>query len=217
MTETVKRETVLWLLRHTEPDVRTRGRCYGSLDVALSSEGLWHARSIAEAIEGEMFAAIYTSPRQRCRDLARMIGAGRSSKVDTLDALREMDFGELEGRTWDEIAAQYPEVYRQWMEHPTETQFPGGESFQAMRDRVLASVGELRARHVGGSIVMVTHGGVIRIVLADALGMEAGNLFRIGQSYGAVNRIRYFGATPVVELMNGGGADPVAGLPGNCP
>jgi alpha-ribazole phosphatase len=85
---------------------------------------------------------------------------------------------------------------------PTETQFPGGESFREMHARVIAATRDLRSRHAGQSIALVTHGGVIRIILADALGMEAANLFRIGQRYGAINAVRYFGETPIVELVN---------------
>jgi broad specificity phosphatase PhoE len=113
-----------------------------------------------------------------------------------------LDFGEFEGRTYDEIAATYPDVYRQWMDHPTETQFPGGEHFCEMRARVTVATRDLRTRHAGQSIALVTHGGVIRIILSDALGMEAANIFRIGQRYGAINVIRCFGETPMVELVN---------------
>jgi len=72
-----------------------------------------------------------------------------------------------------------------------------------MRTRVLAAAADLRARHAGEAIALVTHGGVNRIILADALGMPPAHIFRIAQRYGAVNRIRYFGDTPLVELVNG--------------
>lgn len=58
---------------------------------------------------------------------------GRTCPVEIVEAFRELDFVEFEGRTYDEIAALYPEVYRQWMEWPAETQFPGGESFRGAR------------------------------------------------------------------------------------
>lgn len=203
MTDTSNPETVLWLLRHPEPEASARGRCYGSLDVALSPEGIRQAHAVADALAQEMFAAIYTSPRQRCRQAAEILAAGRTCSVETVAALRELDFGELEGSTYDEIAAMYPDVYQQWMDRPTETQFPGGESFREMHARVIATTRDLRSRHAGQSIAFVTHAGVIRIILADALGMEAANIFRIGQRYGAINVVRYFGETPIVELLNG--------------
>jgi alpha-ribazole phosphatase len=195
-------KTVLWLLRHSEPEASARGRCYGALDVALSPDGIRQARSVAEALAHKAFAAIYASPRQRCRQAAQILAEGRNCPIETEAALRELDFGEFEGRTYDEIAAIYPDVYQQWMDRPTETQFPGGESFSEMYARVIAATHELRARHAGQSIALVTHGGVIRIILADALGMQSANIFRIGQRYGAINAVRYFGETPIIELVN---------------
>jgi alpha-ribazole phosphatase len=203
MTDAGNRETVLWLLRHPEPEASARGRCYGSLDVALSPDGIRQARSVADALAEKTFAAIYTSPRQRCTQAAEILAAGRTCRVETVAALRELDFGELEGRTYDEIAAMYPDLYQQWMERPTEIHFPGGESFAEMHVRVIEATRDLRLRHTGQSIALVTHGGVIRITLADALGMKSANIFRIGQRYGAINEIRYVGETAIVELVNG--------------
>lgn len=202
MTDSGNLETVLWLLRHPEPEASASGRCYGSLDVALSPDGIRQAYSVADALVKKSLAAIYTSPRQRCTQAAQILAAGRRSLLETVPALRELDFGEFEGRRYDEIAAMYPDLYQEWMDHPTGTQFPGGESFRDMHARVTTAMRELRSRHTGQSIALVTHGGVIRIVLADALGMEAANMFRIGQRHGAINVIRYFDETPMVDLVN---------------
>src|SRR4051812_6838141 len=122
MTDSGNPETVFWLLRHPEPEASARGRCYGSLDVALSPDGIRQAHAVADALAEKTFAAIYTSPRRRCVRAAQILAAGRACPVETVDALRELDFGDLEGRPYDEIAAMYPEVYQQWMERPTETQ-----------------------------------------------------------------------------------------------
>jgi broad specificity phosphatase PhoE len=68
--------------------------------------------------------------------------------------------------------------------------------------RVTGYVADLRARHANDTIALVTHGGVIRILLAEALGMPHVNIFRVAQGYAAINRIRYYDATPSVELVN---------------
>jgi alpha-ribazole phosphatase len=202
MSQPANCDTVLWLVRHPEPDEAVRGICYGSLDVALSPRGIEQAQSIARRLSSQHLDAIYTSPRQRCVETAHYIAAGRSCEVEPVDALRELNFGDFEGHSYDEIAACYPDIYREWMEGPTEVHFPGGENFRTMADRVSDAARELLGRHPGGHILFVTHGGAIRIILADVLGMPPGNIFRIAQGYGAVNRIRYSGNTPVVELVN---------------
>src|SRR5579863_393220 len=203
MPDLSPQETTLWLLRHPEPEASARGRCYGSLDVALSEAGIRQAHSLAKALSTVPLRAIYSSPRKRCLEAASIVGSNRDCAVETVSALRELDFGEFEGRSYEEIAALYPDIYRLWMERPTETRFPGGEAFGEMCRRVLEAARQLRSRHAGQSIALLTHAGVNRIILADALGMEQSGIFRIGQRYGAVNSIRYFQDVPIVELMNG--------------
>ena len=195
--------TALWLIRHPEPEAGAEGLCYGSLDWNLSERGLLQARAIAGALRKELLAAIYTSPRRRCTQAAEILAAGYTCPVETLEPLRELDFGEFEGRRYEEIEESHPALYRQWMESPTGVQFPGGESFAAMRVRVLAAAAALRARHEDESIALVTHGGVIRIILADALGIPPEHIFRLAQRYAAINLVRYFGDAPLVELVNG--------------
>lgn len=202
MTESSTQETRLWLLRHPEPDASVAEHCYGSLDVALSERGIRHARVIAGELGPEALSAIYTSPLQRCAEAARILADRRPAMPVVVDALRELDFGEFEGRSYADIEKYHPDLYRQWMERPDEVRFPGGDSLEDLQARVIPAVRDLRLRHAGESVAIMTHGGVIRVLLADALGMAPSHLFRIGQRYGAINLIRYFGDVPVVELIN---------------
>jgi broad specificity phosphatase PhoE len=190
--------TRLLLIRHAEPAEDARGRCYGSLDVALSPAGAAHARRLAGALDTTAFAAVYASPRRRAVETARPLG-----EPQILDRLRELDFGELEGRTYDEIAASEPELYARWMETPTEVRFPGGESFADLQARALAAVRELRERHPDGTVAAVTHGGVVRAVLADALAMPAEAIFRLDVGYCRVSIVEWLGDAPLVRLVNG--------------
>ncbi len=190
--------TTVWLIRHAEPDASVQGRCYGSLDTSLSSAGREQAARLAERLTAEPFSAIYSSPRRRAIETAQAIGRD----IIMVPEFRELDFGDFEGRTYDDIAATHPDLYRQWMETPTEVNFPNGESFVQMQTRVLHSYRALLAQHGGETIGIVAHGGVARIILADALGLPNQNLFRIAQRYAALNLIRYLGKFPSVELVN---------------
>src|SRR5262249_3308500 len=133
----------LLLVRHAEPAEEARGRCYGSLDVGLSGRGQDQARDLSRALASLALDAVYASPRRRAVETAAALRPGLS--VD--ERLRELDFGELEGRTYDETAAARPDFYRRWMETPTEVRFPGGESFADLRARALDAVADLRTRH----------------------------------------------------------------------
>lgn len=194
--------TRVWLVRHGKPEISVRGRCYGSLDISLSLEGVRQIEVVAARLSREPFVAIYTSPRLRCTQSAEILATVHDCPVGAVDALSELDFGEFEGCPYEEIEILYPDLYRQWMEHPTEVQFPGGESFNAMWTRVTEAASALRTRHSGQSIALITHGGVIRILLAETLAVPRRHIFRIAQRYAAVNLISYLERSSIVEFLN---------------
>ena len=196
--------TRIWIIRHGEPSPETRGRCYGHLDVELSCEGRKQVQTVADRLNGETIRTIYSSPRRRALESAAILAAQLHAAVTIEERFREIDFGTFEGRLYDEIAQEYPEIYRQWMEYPTETQFPNGESFVQMQTRVTEAAQALYARHRGETIAIVSHGGVNRILLAAALGVANENFFHIAQRFAAMNQVVLIGGDyPSVELMNG--------------
>ena len=182
--------TRLLLVRHAESDRAAHGRCYGRLEVDLSPEGRRQAGELAAALGELSLAAVYSSP----------LAHGLEPAVD--DDLREIDFGELEGLTYEEIEAERPEVFRAWMETPTSVRFPGGESFADLRARVLRAAGAIRERHAGEAAALVAHGGVVRVVLADALGLADDAVFRLDQAYGGLSVVDWVGGVPVVRVVN---------------
>jgi alpha-ribazole phosphatase len=191
------------VIRHPEPVESAAGRCYGSLDVELSAAGLAHAASLAVALRGAGLAGVYSSPRARARLAAEAVAELHGLPAVVADDLRELDFGEFEGRTYDDIQREFPQLYRQWMHAPTTVRFPGGESYADLRRRVVAATARMRAEHAGQAVAVVTHGGAARAVLAEALGMPDEAIFAIDQSYGAVNVIDWFGDRPLVRMVNG--------------
>jgi alpha-ribazole phosphatase/probable phosphoglycerate mutase len=194
--------TTVWLLRHTATDAEA-GRCYGRQDIPLSAEGIQHAETIAREFQPQSISRVYSSTLRRASETARIVAARERWTVDTLDGLREIDFGDLEGLSFDEIEQRFPDVFKSWMETPAETRFPNGESFKRMQTRVLTAMQSILERHRQESILIVTHTGVIRVILGQALGIPDGRIFRLGQQFGAINRIDYFEEGPVVQLMNG--------------
>ncbi len=198
----MKANTRVWLIRHGEPCSESRGRCYGKLDLKLSTEGRKQIRGVADKLSGEPIRTIYTSPRRRALESASILAELLHVPITPEERFREIDFGDFEGRLYGDIAQEYPEIYRQWMEHPTETQFPNGESFVQMQARVVDAAHDLYARHRGETLAIVSHGGVNRILLAAALGLANANIFRIAQRYAAVNLLTLIGDYPSIELMN---------------
>jgi alpha-ribazole phosphatase len=191
----------LVLVRHCEPQEEARGLCYGRLDVGLSIAGREHAARLAPALTTLEWEAVYASPRLRARETADPLAAARGLEPRLDEGLRELDFGELEGRSYDEIAASDPELYRAWMERPTTVSFPGGESFADLKKRALAALDRIRAEHEAA--LVVTHGGVLRAGLAAWLAMPDEAIFRLDQRYGGVTIVDWIDDVPLVRVMNG--------------
>jgi alpha-ribazole phosphatase len=194
--------TRLVLVRHAETEEYARGRCYGRLDVGLSAEGRRSSEELGRALAATSLAAVYSSPLSRSLDTARAIAAAQELEPGIEDRLREIDFGELEGLTYDEIRQGRAELYRVWMERPTQVVFPGGEGFADLRDRALAGIGAIRERHEGEAVVVIAHGGVVRVVLREVLELSDPAIFRLGLDFGGVTVVDWLDGAPVVRCVN---------------
>jgi alpha-ribazole phosphatase/probable phosphoglycerate mutase len=194
--------TRAFLCRHGEPEESIRGRICGALDVGLSRTGRKQAQGLAAALAPASLAAVYSSPQRRAVETASAIAAACRLAPVELEALREIDFGVFEGLTYDEAAARYPDVYREWMENPARARFPGGETYEDLRARVSEALDEILRRHEGRAFTVVAHGGVIRTVLAISLEVPNGAIFRLDQGYGCVSVVDWLDGAPVVRLIN---------------
>jgi alpha-ribazole phosphatase len=190
------------LVRHAQCVADAAGRCYGRLDIELSDYGRAQSRQLAERLSSEPVAAVVSSPLLRAFDTARAIAEPHGLAVSLLDELRELDFGELEGMRFEDIARSHPALYAQWMQAPTAVRFPGGESFDDLRRRVADAVSRLLQAYGGRLVVAVTHGGVIRAVLADALGVPSDRIFRLAVDTASRTRIEWVEGEPMVRGLN---------------
>lgn len=167
-----------------------KGRCCGRHDPPLSSTGIEQARGAAEQLAGEEITYMYSSHLQRAYKTAQIIAEPHGLQVETVDSLAEMNFGDLEGMTYEEAEERFPAVYQSWMTQPMETQFPNGESYRQMRDRVLATFDRILQRHHNQPIAVVAHAGVNRIILCRALSIPEAKMFELAQPHCAINRIQ---------------------------
>jgi alpha-ribazole phosphatase len=192
----------LLLVRHAAPVDDARGRCYGRLDVGLSPEGEAQAAELVRALDGVRLDAVASSPARRAVDTALPLAEPRGLEVEILDDLGELDFGELEGKTYDEIAETRPELYAQWMVEPTSVRFPGGESYDDLRRRVEEAAARLREAFAESTVAVVTHGGVVRALVAGVLGISPVRIFRLGVDYASVTVVEWVQGEPVVRVLN---------------
>jgi broad specificity phosphatase PhoE len=117
-----------------------------------------------------------------------------------MNDLREIDFGEVEGVQFEDYP---PTLQAALLNTPGTARFPGGESYEQLRARVVAAVEEIVLRRAGATVVAVSHAGAIRAALATWLSVPADAAFRIDQSYGSVNVVDWLDGAPFVRLVNG--------------
>ncbi len=196
--------TRVYLMRHGEVENGGEKRYNGHIDVDITPAGAEQMRSLARKLQGNPVAAVYSSDLIRSVKGAKIISESLGLAFTPLRELRERSVGAWEGLTVEEIKTRFPEDYAAWRADLLNYRPPGGECLLDVRDRILPVYRRLVAAHPREEVAMLLHGGVNRIILAEALGMPLANLFGIAQSFGALNIIDHHedGIT-VVNLLNG--------------
>jgi broad specificity phosphatase PhoE len=151
--------TTILLARHGETDWNRDLRVQGHSDTPLNEVGRDQARSLAGALAEEPIRAIYASDLSRARETAEIVAAGLGLEVRLDPELRERDFGSWEGLTREEIDERFGRASRH-----------DGESDDEVRERVLAAVHRIVARHHGEEVLVVSHGGALNSLWHHASG-----------------------------------------------
>lgn len=177
-------------VRHGETDWNAQRRIQGSTDIPLNQRGRWQAERVATALAGEPVAGLYSSGLARADNTALAIA--RSTGVPLLidRGLGERQLGIFEGKTFDEVQANWPEDALAWRRRVPEWRPPGGgESLLQLRHRIESTLQALAERHAGGLLVLVTHGGVLDLVyrLATRQAMDAPRTWQLENA--ALNRL----------------------------
>jgi probable phosphoglycerate mutase len=180
-------------IRHGETAWNAGSRLQGHQDVPLNEHGRAQAACLAAALADEGISAVISSDLGRAAETARAFAQPLGLPL-TLDAgLRERGFGTLEGHTYDEIEARFPDMARRWRGREPDFQPPGGESLAQLFERSVAAASRWAAEHEGSTIALVTHGGVLDCLYRAALRLElqAPRTWQLGNA--AVNRLLHTG------------------------
>jgi broad specificity phosphatase PhoE len=167
----------LLLIRHGQSTANATGVWQGQMDFPLSDEGRWQARCVGKSLAGEHFDGLYTSPLARAFETAELIDreAHFPGDVVPVEGLLERHGGLLEGTTHTEREARNPELMKKFLGLLEEERWNlvGAETDEAVLDRFEQAISDIRARHTAGArIVVVTHGGVMRVFLRDRFGPD---------------------------------------------
>ena len=159
----------------TTVDLLRHGQCVGgeivrgAIDVELTDEG-WQQMRMSVESSSANWQRIVSSPLKRCRLFASTIANERQLPLTIIDDLREISFGAWEGRKWSDIALEEPEKMRDFWALESGVSPAGGESLASFNHRCKSGLNEVLDSHNGENILCVTHGGTIRMLLADTLG-----------------------------------------------
>lgn len=178
--------TQLDFLRHGEP---LGGRKYrGQTDDPLSEKG-WAEMRAAVGLT-RPWQAIVSSPLSRCRAFAEHMSAEMAVPLKLEDRLKEVAFGEWEGRTPAELKAENPEVLFNFKRDPIGTRPAGAEDLDAFQSRVAQAFDDMAEAYCGQHILVVAHAGVIRMAICHVLGIPVANAYRLQVGSAALARFR---------------------------
>ena len=159
--------TRLLVARHGETDWNRVGRWQGHADPPLNETGRRQAAGLADRLAGNGIVAVYSSDLARARETARAVAHRLGLGVVEDPALREIDVGSWSGLTRAQVAERFPEGYARWLGGEIGHD---GETREQLTERVLRAARAIAGRHTGETVLVVTHGGVIRALRRHALG-----------------------------------------------
>jgi broad specificity phosphatase PhoE len=187
----------LILVRHGEAEGARPGVLCGRSDPGLSEAGRRQAVQLQGMIRGLPEARLVSSPLARATETAALAVGGAQAAVETDPDLREMDFGDWEGLTYDEVATRYPEQVTGWSEFRSDFGFPGGETLTDLASRI-ERVARNLAGPDGGTVVAFTHGGVIRALICHFLGLPLRDYLLFDVAPGGLATLRLWGERGVL-------------------
>lgn len=194
--------TTLYLVRHGELVTSKEWRYVGQMDVKLNETGKEQFEKLSSRLLSEQIYRIYSSDLNRTMDSAEIIGHRLGIINESISEFREIDLGVWEGLTLEEIEERFPEVLIKRSEDIKNFRVINGESFSDVNKRVIPKLKNIIEINSGKRILVVAHGGVNRIIIADALGLSINNIPALEQNYACLNIIDYYKSGPVVRLMN---------------
>lgn len=190
------------LARHGETAWNAERRHHGQSDMPLNATGRRQAAALARRLSSEAIDAIYTSDLQRAWQTTEAIAAHHDPPVRREPRLRELHFGAWEGLTYAEIEAQDPEALAAWREDPVGVAPPGGETLAQLAQRVAALREDLKAAHPDETVLLVSHNGVLRVLLCQALGLPPQNYWQFHLGNASLSDLVFYEAGAILNALN---------------
>ena len=193
----------LIIVRHGESEWNRLGRYQGQADAPLSELGISQAEALAARLKRETFDAIFASPLQRAAQTAEAIARYHPDvPFQHEPAIMEIHHGDWQGLYIQDIVARYADELREWRRHPTRSQFPNGESFSNILKRVIDFKDHLLNDYADRTVLISTHDVVVKIFVADALGMNMDRINGIWVTNASISVIEYGDDLPYLVSLS---------------
>ncbi len=168
----------LYFIRHGETKENRKGIFRGRLNTPLNENGLEQADQLGQALSKVNFDRLYSSPLYRAIQTAEGIKR-HNSKIEAIlpfEAFNNIDLGDWMGQPMEDISQRYPRKFKQWIEMPEKLVIPGGETLGEMRTRIAEGLSDIEG--MSGTVGIVTHRSVLKVMLSVILGMEESYFWR---------------------------------------
>lgn len=202
---------IVLLVRHGRTTANASGLLAGRTPgVRLDETGQSQVAAMGERLAEVPLVHLVTSPMERCRETSEAITSRQTVPTTVDDAISECDYGSWQGRPLKELSKE--PLWKVVQNHPSAVQFPEGETLPAMQARAAGAIrawdARIEAEHGGSAVwVAVSHGDIIKSVLADALGMHLDLFQRLHVDPASVSIVRYGSSRPDVISMNTSAGD----------
>jgi len=181
------------LIRHTE-SIGNKMKVYaGSTDYELTEDGITQIHDVVNQLERildkESIDNLYSSPLQRCTILSEEIGKliGLTKHID--NRLSETNFGLFEGKTYNDLKNEFPEILDKWNKDIIHFQIPKGESLIMCEERISSFCEELKWKNEDS--IIVSHGGIIKLILLNLLNLDINHFWKFFTSNGCIIEIEH--------------------------
>jgi broad specificity phosphatase PhoE len=181
---------ILILVRHGETLWNVEKVFRGRADVSLDELGIRQAELLSKYLSNWRLEAIYSSPVKRALDTANIIARYQNVAVRIAEGLTDFDFGEWQSLPEQEVMRLYPDLLNEWHSNPHKVRMPGGESLEDAKKRAVEVVNDVLSKHQG-SVALVSHRVVIKVLICYLLGLDNSHFRNINQDVAGITIFDY--------------------------
>ena len=192
----------LFLIRHAEVEARYQRVFGGRIDMELSPHGHEQAAVLAGWLQRRRLDAIYASPMKRVHQTLVPLAGNGTPRPVIVDGLREVDFGDWTGLSWEDVRQKFQISAFEWLNQLEGARIPNAESAATFRSRVEPCLRQILDKHSGGSVAIVCHGGVVRMILAILLDLPLPKTGLFEIDYASVTHLEIFPHKTELQLVN---------------